>query len=110
MLCDSRNRLVGRAECLRGDREAPSRKVLHRRLADEIHETPAQHGARHAERRAVRDTFVAAYRYQYIVSRVRDERFQSILGSTITEKHSARIGAALAPILESVDSAVALAA
>jgi len=63
-----------------------------------------------AEQRAVQDTFIAAYRYQYIVSGVQDKRFQSILGGMINEKQGARIGVALSPILESVDTAVALAA
>ena len=62
------------------------------------------------EQRAVRDTFVAAYRNQNIASGVRDERFQSILGSITNEKQRARIGAALGPLLESVESAEALAA
>lgn len=63
-----------------------------------------------AERRRVHDTFVRAYRYQYIVSGVQDERFNSILGDMISEKQGARISAALGPILESVDTALALAA
>jgi len=40
-----------------------------------------------------------AYRWQYIVSGVEDPRFMGILGSMITQEQSARIGAALAPIL-----------
>ncbi|MBE0615998.1 MAG: hypothetical protein IH604_20195 [Burkholderiales bacterium] len=62
------------------------------------------------EQLMVHDTLVAAYRYQYIASGVQDERFQSILGGMINAKQGARIGAALGPILESVDTAVALAA
>jgi hypothetical protein len=47
----------------------------------------------------VRDTMLAAYRWQYIVSGVQDERFQKILGGMITEAQMKRIGAALAPIM-----------
>jgi hypothetical protein len=42
-----------------------------------------------------------AYRWQYIVSGVEDPRFTDILGSMITPQQSARIGAALAPIVNS---------
>ncbi|QJR15117.1 hypothetical protein [Usitatibacter palustris] len=41
-----------------------------------------------------------AYRYQYIVSGVKDARFNAILGSMITPQQAARIGQALAPILQ----------
>lgn len=47
----------------------------------------------------VKDTILAAYRWQYITSGVEDERFQKILGGMITEKQLTRIGAALAPII-----------
>ena len=40
-----------------------------------------------------------AYRWQYIVSGVKDERFQKILGGMITEAQFGRIGAALGPII-----------
>jgi hypothetical protein len=40
-----------------------------------------------------------AYRWQYIVSGVQDERFQKILGGMITPDQMKRIGAALAPIV-----------
>ena len=40
-----------------------------------------------------------AYRWQYIVSGVKDPRFQKILGGLITQPQMQRIGAALAPIL-----------
>ena len=40
-----------------------------------------------------------AYRWQYIVSGVKDPRFMGILGSMITPEQGARIHAALAPIL-----------
>ena len=48
----------------------------------------------------IESTFVSAYRWQYIVSGVQDERFQQILGGMITAAQGARISAALAPILE----------
>jgi hypothetical protein len=48
---------------------------------------------------AVRSTFLRAYRWQYIASGVEDERFQRILGGMTNEAQSARIGAALQPIL-----------
>jgi hypothetical protein len=48
----------------------------------------------------VRAAFLAAYRYQYIVSGVQDKRFQQILGAMITPQQGERIGAALAPILQ----------
>ena len=48
----------------------------------------------------VRAAFLAAYRYQYIVSGVQDKRFQQILSGMITPAQGERIGAALAPILQ----------
>ena len=48
----------------------------------------------------VRDAFLSAYRYQYIVSGVQDKRFQQIIGGMITPQHGERIGSALAPILQ----------
>jgi len=51
------------------------------------------------ERAAVADAFLRAYRYQYIVSGVQDERFNKILGSLITAAQGQRIGKALEPIL-----------
>jgi hypothetical protein len=52
-----------------------------------------------AEVERVRDTILEAYRYQYIVSGVKEPRFADVLGSLITPEQGARIGAALAPIL-----------
>ena len=49
----------------------------------------------------VRNAFLAAYRWQYIVSGAQDERFSVALGGMITPAQGARIGAALAPIVES---------
>ena len=42
---------------------------------------------------------LAAYRYQYIVSGVQDERFQKILGGMVNKAQMKRIGEALAPIV-----------
>ena len=51
------------------------------------------------ESAAVRATLLRAYRWQYIVSGVQDERFNQILGGMINAKQAARIGDALAPIV-----------
>jgi len=51
------------------------------------------------EAERVRAGVLAAYRWQYIVSGVKEPRFSQILGSMITESQAARIGAALAPIM-----------
>jgi hypothetical protein len=48
----------------------------------------------------VEAAFLSAYRWQYIVSGVQDERFQQILGGMVDAAQMARIGGALAPILE----------
>ncbi|HET9700653.1 MAG TPA: hypothetical protein VFP70_07030 [Burkholderiales bacterium] len=48
--------------------------------------------------RRLRDTVLAAYRWQYIVSGVEDTRFQQILGGMITEAQGQRVGKALEPI------------
>jgi len=42
---------------------------------------------------------LAAYRWQYIVSGVKDARFNEILGGMINEAQGKRIGAALAPLM-----------
>ena len=47
----------------------------------------------------IKKTMLAAYRWQYIVSGVQDERFQKILGGMISAEQMKRIGAALAPIM-----------
>jgi len=52
-----------------------------------------------AQVEAIGAAFLAAYRWQYIVSGVEDERFQKILGGLITPAQFERIGAALAPIV-----------
>jgi hypothetical protein len=51
------------------------------------------------EAERVRAGVLAAYRWQYIISGVNEPRFSQILGSMITESQAARIGAALAPIM-----------
>ena len=53
-----------------------------------------------AQVEAIGATFLAAYRWQYIASGVQDERFQKILGGLVDAAQLARIGAALAPILD----------
>ena len=50
----------------------------------------------------VRATILRAYRWQYIVSGAQDERFSGILGEMINKAQAARIGAALAPIVETM--------
>jgi hypothetical protein len=52
-----------------------------------------------AEDTKLRETLLAAYRYQYIVSGVQNERFQKVLGGMTTEAQQKRIGEALAPIM-----------
>jgi hypothetical protein len=47
----------------------------------------------------LREVMLRAYRWQYIVSGVQDERFQKILAGMITEAQMQRIGKALAPIV-----------
>ena len=54
------------------------------------------------QQRAIHATTLAAYRWQYIVSGVRDARFLEILGSMINAEQGARINAALAPIAAAV--------
>jgi hypothetical protein len=46
----------------------------------------------------VRDTVLAAYRWQYILSGAQHEHFQKVLGELVTEAQMQRIGAALAPL------------
>jgi hypothetical protein len=48
----------------------------------------------------IKKTMLAAYRWQYIGSGVRDERFQRILGGMITADQMKRIVAALAPMMD----------
>ncbi len=52
--------------------------------------------------RRVRESLLAAYRWQYIVSGVEEPRFQAVLGSLIDAAQGKRIGEALAPILSGV--------
>jgi hypothetical protein len=52
-----------------------------------------------AQVKALLDTMLGAYRWQYITSGVQDERFGKLLGSMITEAQMKRIGEALAPIV-----------
>jgi hypothetical protein len=55
-----------------------------------------------AQSQAIRKAMLEAYRWQYIVSGVQDPRFLEVLGSMINAEHSARINAALAPIVGAV--------
>jgi hypothetical protein len=48
---------------------------------------------------AIKATFLAAYRWQYIVSGVQSPRFRDVLSGMITSEQGERIGAALAPIV-----------
>jgi len=57
-----------------------------------------------AEAERAREAFLAAYRWQYIVSGVQEPRFGAILASLTTEAQRGRIGAALTPIIASVGS------
>ena len=51
------------------------------------------------QRSTVGETFLRAYRYQYIASGVKDERFGKILGGMINAAQGERIGKALEPIV-----------
>jgi hypothetical protein len=51
------------------------------------------------EERAIHHGLLKAYRWQYIVSGVQDQRFMEVLKSLTTPAQMERIGAALAPIL-----------
>lgn len=46
----------------------------------------------------IKDSVLKAYRWQYILSGVREERFASIIGGLITETQGRRIADALAPL------------
>ena len=52
-----------------------------------------------SEQEVLHNAMLKAYRWQYIGSGVRAERFQKVLGSLITDQQMQRIGAALGPIL-----------
>jgi hypothetical protein len=52
-----------------------------------------------AEQRAIRDTVLRAYRWQYIVSGVKHGRFVTMLNGMITPAQAQRVGTALAPLL-----------
>ncbi len=53
-----------------------------------------------AEQFSIRDTFLRAYRYQYITTGAQDERFNMALGGMINAQQADRIGKALAPIIK----------
>ena len=46
-----------------------------------------------------RSAVLDAYRWQYIVSGVKDPGFNETIGGMITEAHGKQIGAALAPLM-----------
>jgi hypothetical protein len=52
-----------------------------------------------AKAKHIGDTMLRAYRWQYIVSGVRNERFQQLLRAMVSEAQFLRLGAALAPIM-----------
>ncbi|HET6828338.1 MAG TPA: hypothetical protein VFH35_06650 [Ramlibacter sp.] len=52
-----------------------------------------------AEEAAIRDAFLKAYRWQYIVTGVAEPRFAELLKAMVTPVQMERIGAALSPIL-----------
>ncbi len=52
------------------------------------------------ERTRLAAATLAAYRWQYIVSGVQEPRFQQVLGELTTETQRAKIGAALAPLMQ----------
>jgi hypothetical protein len=57
-----------------------------------------------AEEAAIHDVILRAYRWQYIASGVEEARFTDVLKALVSPAQMERIGAALAPILEHVDS------
>jgi hypothetical protein len=57
-----------------------------------------------AEREAVHAQLVKAYRWQYIVSGLKQSRFNTVLATLVTPEQQARIGIALEPIVRAVDA------
>jgi hypothetical protein len=55
----------------------------------------------------IHDTVLAAYRWQYILSGVQDERFAAVIGGLVSEGQGARIARALAPLAEAFTAATA---
>jgi hypothetical protein len=55
-----------------------------------------------AERRVLDDETLAAYRWQYIVSGVQNERFRKVLGELATPAQLERIADALAPLVSAI--------
>jgi len=52
-----------------------------------------------AQAQHLKESFLRAYRWQYIVSGVQNERFLQIIGAMLTPVQMGRITAALAPIM-----------
>ncbi len=59
-----------------------------------------------AEARQIGTGLLRAYRWQYIVSGVQDERFADVLKALVTPQQWARIGAALEPLIAYVEAPV----
>jgi hypothetical protein len=57
-----------------------------------------------AELAAIQDTFLRAYRWQYIASGVEEPRFTDVLKALVTTAQMERIGGALAPIVAHVQA------
>jgi hypothetical protein len=53
-----------------------------------------------AQAQHLKDSFLRAYRWQYIVSGVQNERFMKIIGDMLTEAQMKRVVTALTPIME----------
>jgi hypothetical protein len=53
-----------------------------------------------AEAAHIREAMLAAYRWQYIVLGVQQDRFTQILGGMLNEAQMARVGGALAPLMQ----------
>ena len=51
-----------------------------------------------AQARQIQDTVLKAYRWQYILSGVQDERFASVIGGLVSEEQGKRIAEALSPL------------
>lgn len=53
----------------------------------------------------IQDTVLAAYRWQYILSGVQNERFSEVIGGLVNEAQGMRISEALAPIVRAFEAA-----
>ena len=64
-------------------------------------------GCTATERMLINDTFLAAYRWQYVYSGVEDRRFRAILNDMLTPAQLGRVEAALASLGEAPPAAAA---